>query len=553
MSLPPPPAGAVPVDSLPPPPEGAVPYTPPEHEVIHMGEPYKPSMGEKALNVAESGILGLATPMAGALQYFGINTPAKKLNEAKEALQYLGAGTPGTVADIAGQIANPIPLGKAKAVGTLGGMALQGAKAAALTPTEGTEEGYGDFLKNKAIQTAEGAGAGAVLGKAGQAILNPIVSASVQKLKDLGMTRFTPGQLLSDVPFIGEGIQKAEKAMTSLPVAGSMIQNAFRGVNEDFNRAMVNRVLAPMGQQLGKGVKAGEDMMKVMNDAIANAYDTITPKLSLGNMVYKDATNPSGFTSTVKVLNDKLADVTQGLPSAPGYDLAGMVKKEFDKHILDPLTNMAQGKSMTGEEFRNAEKNLGATAYNYLKNPQTYDVGVALRDLQGELRKELAIQNPKLAEELKGIHLAFRRHLPIEQAASMLGAEGRVFTPGQLESGIKAKGGKNAFLQGQAPLYDESQAALDVLGRNLPSSGTAERTGVMSLLGLGGAGLAGIPGALHAVAVPTLTAGAIYNKPVLGALTKLATERPDWMKALQPRASAELSRAAGLQAAQPNP
>lgn len=507
--------------------------------------------------------IGASKPIAGALQFAGINEPAKFLNRLSERFEEEGQ-TPlvSQGLDIAGQVVSPIP----SKVASVGAKALpqvanyvstagryipmaaekigipnivkyggQGAGAALLTPTTGKEESYADFLGNKATQLAEGFGLGAGLGKAGQMIMNPEVSANLQKLKDMGMKYFTPAQLMGDIPVIGKGMQAAEKAATSIPIAGNLIQSGLQNVNKDFNKAMVNQVLAPMKMKLASGVEAGEDMMRVMNDAISNAYDQITPFLNLRNKVYKDPTSPQGFTTTVKSFMDKLNEVTAGLPSAKGNNQAGMVKDEFKKLFLDPLDSQM---GLSGEAFRNAEKNLGRVAYNYIRNPATYDVGVALRELQGELRHELTLQNPKLAEELKGIHLAFRRHLPIEQAASYVGAQNRVFTPGQLESGIKAKGGKNAFLQGTAPLYPESQAALDVLGRNVPDSGTAQRA-------LVGAGLLNIPGIINAL--PAIAgSAAFYNRPVMGALTKLATERPEAMKKLQPQVSSTLAKTAGV-------
>jgi hypothetical protein len=227
--------------------------------------------------------------------------------------------------------------------------------------------------------------------------------------------------------------------------------------------------------------------------------------------------------------------------------MAGMVKEEFDKYILDPLTKLSTGKVMSGEEFRNAEKNLGRVAFGYMKDPKFYDVGVALRDLQGELRRELSFQNPKIAEELRGIHDAFIRHLPVERAASFIGAENRIFNPSQFQSAVKAETkGKGKFASGQGTFYPESQAALDVLGKTIPDSGTAGRLGVGAVTsGLGNA-VAGIPGAIKALAIPTVTAAALYNKPAMGALTKLATERPEIMKKMAPAAQKAAATVGGL-------
>jgi hypothetical protein len=272
-----------------------------------------------------------------------------------------------------------------------------------------------------------------------------------------------------------------------------------------------------------------------LNQRISNAYETITPKLKINNVSYKDPTSQTGFTTTIKSFVDKVRDVTQGLPATTENNMSEMVMKEFNKHILDPLVSKG---GMTGEEFRRAEKNLGNVAFLYMRDPRFYEVGNALRELQGELRKELINQNPKLANTLRGIHNAFIEHLPVEKAAGYLGAEGRVFSPSQLESGVRATTkGKGSFASGSGALYPESQAALDVLGKRIPDSGSAGRLGWATL-------------PMHGMAtLPTsAVTGMFYNRPMMGALTKLATaRRPEIVRRLEPEISSGLARGVGSQ------
>jgi hypothetical protein len=297
-----------------------------------------------------------------------------------------------------------------------------------------------------------------------------------------------------------------------------------------------------MGEKVPKDVKAGEELIEYVNSRVSDAYNKITPQLSLTNATYKSPASTTGFTTTTKALNDKLADVTQGLPSAQGNNLGDMVRSEFNRYILEPLAT--KGK-MTGKEFRDAEKNLGRVAYSYMRNPQYYDVGIALRELQSELRRELIYQNPKVAKELQGIHLAFRRHLPMERAASYVGAEGRVFGPSQFESAVKAETkGKGQFASGQGLMYPESQAAVNVLGKKVPDSGTAQR--LMNATAL-------MTAPLHwkASLLPTLATGSLYNVPAMKGMTALATDRPEAMRKLGEPVRGGLSQLGGVMAAQP--
>lgn len=523
------------------------------------GVPMGYGMGQKEGATLAAGASGVLQPIAGALQYAGMDKPAKMLKEAADAFKQIG-GTPAKVSEFVGEMASPLTLKAAqmgeravKAVPALSKSILArsggaGAGAAAVTPTEPTD-GYADFLAEKAKQVGLGTAGGAAAGKATQMVMSPQVSAQMQMLKDMGMKYFTPGQLASDIPLVGKGVQGMEKALTSLPVTGSLVRQGLQTSQEDFNRAIANKVLSPMGQQVPKDMPAGEKMVEYVNQRISDAYDALTPQLKITNLTYKDPTSPQGFTTTVKALNDTLKDVTFNLPSSTNLPLAQTVRDEFNRLILNPL--LKQG-GMTGEEFRAAEKALGSIANSYMRDPMKYEVGVALKELQGELRNELMNQNPALASVLQGVHQSFRRHLPYEKAAGYVGAENRVFSPGQLESAVRAqKQGKGQFASGQSLMYPEAQAGLEVLGRSLPSSGTAERMLANKAIGLG----AETAGAVMApqVMVPLALSGMLYNRPAMGALTKLATERPQVMRQMAPSATKAGAIAGGLSAAQPSP
>ena len=290
-----------------------------------------------------------------------------------------------------------------------------------------------------------------------------------------------------------------------------------------------------MGEKLPKEVQEGPQLIDYINSRIENAYDQITPKLGFKNII-----DPAAKTSTVKQFTDQLNSLSAGLP----IDSAKILRKEFNDTFLSRLDDKL---GMTGEQFRQAEKNLGQKAFAYLRNPEKYEVGLALRELQGRLRKELANQNPSLAKELRGIHDAFISHLPVERAASMVGAEGRVFSPSQLQSAIKAvdkSKNKAQFASGKVPLYQEMEDALQVLGKTLPDSGTTQRT----LTALGG--LFSLP-YLGQVLPPVAGTALLYSRPVRGALTTLATERPEAMRALSPAVESGLSRLGGFAVSEP--
>ena len=503
-------------------------------------QPKKATFGEKALATGAAALTGLAAPMAGAAEYLGINRPAQLIRDVSETTGQI-APTAAPIAEFAGSVLSPMPTkvgniaaGLLPKAQTIARMGTQGAVGAAFNPIGTAEDkDYLDFLFKKAGQIGEGGILGGVFGKGSQMLLNPKVTEKLKMLKDMGMNYFTPGQLASQIPFIGKALREGEAKSTSIPFVGSAVGEGIKTSAADMNKAMANKVLGNMGERLPSNVNAGDDMINYLNQRVSSAYDAITPRLKISNVPYKDPTSSSGFTTTTKSLVDKLRNVTQDLPSDANYNLAGIVRNEFDKHILTPLTKKGH---LTGEEFRNAEKNLGNVAYRYTKNPEFHDVGIALRQLQGELRKELIYQNPHLAKELRGIHNAFIQHLPIERAAGYLGAEGRIFSPSQLESGVRAtQKGKGNFASGKGEFYPESQAALEVMGKRIPDSGTAGRLG-WATLPMHGWGT--IPAAA--------AAAAIYNRPVMGGLTTLATgQRPKLIRELEPVISGGIARGTG--------
>lgn len=502
-----------------------------------------------------AGATGVLKPIAGALQFAGINKPAQVLSEVGKTAKDIG-GTPAKVAEFTGEVASPLPIKggamaeKLVAKTPLAGSVMarsgaQGAVQGALTPIETTQDmSYGDMLTEKAKQAGFGAGAGAVLGKGVQAVMSPQVSQKLQMLKDMGMKYFTPGQLTSQIPIVGKGMQLFEQGLTSLPFSGAVIRHGLDVSAQDFNRAMANQVLKPLNESVPKSVQAGNDMVDYVQNAVSDAYRGIENKIDFRNVV-----NPKTKQDTVGFLRDKFTDVAQDKP----IDHQKIIFDELKSTLLDGLERKGQ---LSGVEFRIAEKNLGAKANAYMKDPKTQDIGIALRQLQESLRNELTMQNPKVGNELRAIHDAFKRYLRVERAAAYRGAQEGVFSPQQFQSATEALAGRRGAATGRGMMMPEAQAATDVLGKTMPSSGTADRLLTASqaakMAGLGGAEVAaGI--AAPQVMVPLALTSMLYNRPAMNVMTKLATERPQVMKQMAGPLSQMAARGAGTQQQTPQP
>lgn len=143
--------------------------------------------------------------------------------------------TAGKVGNIGAEMAMLAPTAFIPGANTMRGAALiNGISTAALK-----EGDWKSRLKEGALSGALGAGTvGAV--KAASRVVSPEVAPDVRQLLDEGV-RLTPGQIL------GGGAKRAEEAMESIPVIGDAIKKGqSRGI-EDFNRNVLDRVLAPVG------------------------------------------------------------------------------------------------------------------------------------------------------------------------------------------------------------------------------------------------------------------------------------------------------------------
>lgn len=493
-----------------------------------------------------AGATGVLKPIAGALQFAGINKPAQQLEEVSQATKQIG-GTPASVAEFGGELASPLPMKAGSLVGKLMGrtplaksvMAQTGAQGAVqgmLTPTEVTPDmSYADMLTEKAKQGALGLAFGSAAGKGTQMLLNPKTSPSMQVLKDMGMTQFTPGQLMSDIPLVGRGIQKMEQELTSLPFAGSIIQSGLERTGQQFNRGVANKILEPIGEVLPQGIKPGNEMMGYLANKVDDAYRGLESKIKLSNF-----TDPKTKQSTTDFLLKKYIDEAADKP----IEHQRLILDEFKNALLD---NFQRKGSLSGAEFRQAEKALGGKAKAYMANPATQDVGFALRNLQDALRNELSIQNPVVGNELRASHEMFKRYLRAERAAAYRGAQEGVFSPSQFKSATETLAGRRGTATGQGMFMPESQAATSVLGRTAPDSGTAGRLMTPAMLGKT-LGLGAAEGGMNlaTMGVPLATAGMLYNPLAMKLMTQLATSRPSALKQAAPYAAPAAAKAAAL-------
>jgi len=365
-------------------------------------------------------------------------------------------------------------------------------------------------------------------------LTNPQVSARLQQLKDMGMTKFTPGQLASNFPMIGEGIQNFEKKLTSLPIAGSVIGKGIQNSFEDFNKAVGNKVLSNLGLKLTKDAPVGNKMIETIGKKISDAYDGF-----LQNASFSDAIHP--------VLGQRTSEHLSNLADSAMAKLVPGQQKMMANDIATNVTGHIQNeKVMSGDQYREVEKYLSNKSNDFYSQGMD-GLGNAYRTVLSGLRQELKDQNPLVAKQLEQAHKAFREFQPLEVAASRRGADEGVFTPDQFKSAVQQVAGKKNVAKGQGMMMPESQAASDVLGTSVPNSGTADRLAAMLSL----KGLAEGAGHFKTGFAPLIGSALMYNEPAMKAMTKIATERPNVVRKLEPVVTGALSRIGANQGSQP--
>lgn len=471
--------------------------------------------GAKVAATIGAGLQAPARLGAGLLQLAGINAPAEATEATSQYLKGI-AGFPASVAETVGETLPQLALPVTRPLM----MAAQGAGTAIGQPTtdKASLDNYFDMLLSKSREGLQGGVLGGVFGKLAQAGLKPNVSPELKMLQDMGMTRFTPGQLLSDVPLVGQGLQRAEQAATSLPLTGSMIRKGLQTTNEDFNRAMAQKVLDPIGVQIGKDVPAGRSLVDFLEETIGTGYDKVASKIDFKNVI-----DPKTKKSTYDHMMERFTDIARDKTIGQQR----IIFDEFDKTFLQAFQRK---KHLNGNEFREIEKSLGNKAKAYMRDPVLQDVGFALRDIQEAMRNELAYQNPSVGKELRSLHDAFKRYLRVERAASYIGAQEGIYSPSQMQSAVKAVGGQRPFATGRAMFQPETQAALKVMGPTMPDSGTAGRQQVGDIVRTG----LDLGAQVATTGAPLVASAGLYNPLAQKLLTNLATKRPQFMGPMQP-------------------
>lgn len=437
-----------------------------------------------------------------------VNQMVQSEEQAYQAQREKAGETGFDVARLGGNILNPasiIPatraaqLARAGGVNALGQTVVAGAVGGALQPVV-----QGD---NFAEQKAEQVGFGAVTAPIGEKVvkgvsrvMNPLVSKAEQTMRDLGVTP-TTGQTL------GGQFKTIEEFAQNLPLIGSSIENARQRVLFDFNKGVINKALQKVDDKLPADV-IGRDAIAYASDEVSKKYDDVLSKMSF-DLDFATTSNILGSLSKAKSLSPDQ-------------------RKQISDTLNDVVFGKFAGQKIDGQTYKGIESDLRKKASNYANSATASEreVGEALTDVLGVIKKELYFQNPKQTSKLRRIDSAYSDLSVINVAAANSGADNGVFTPKQFSTAVRQQDQtrrKTSFAKGRAKGQEISDAAVQVLGDTARS--TLE--GRIAASTVGGLGLLSQP----QVAIPAVVAvPPAYSESGQAVIDLLLRQRPELLR-----------------------
>jgi hypothetical protein len=466
---------------------------------------------------------GITDPLLAAGQYMG-GKPAEFSNLVLNKMKPFQEANPMTFG--AGQIGGGVLSGGAlmKGAGMIPSFAranpyLQaggvGAVAGALTPSEQGKSGL-DALAEAPQKAMYGAGGG-VLGtgvvRGAANVIGPNLDTAVRKLIGEGVN-LTPGQMM------GGMAQRIEDKLTSVPLLGDIIQSSRSKGIEEFNKAAYRRALEPIGGKVPEST--GRAGMESVKNQISGAYNELLPKLT-----YKP---DNQFLTSLSNVRNEIEGIDPDNAKKVADIVFDVVSKRLDKNG-----------EVKGEAFKVIEEKLGGLAKTFRASQDADQklMGDAYANALGELRQNLARNNPQFAEQLNKINTSFANFARLRGAGSMANTQ-EMFMPSQLANAVRAadkSSGKGATATGSALLQDLSDAGVQVLPSKIPDTGTAGRSAINALAGalLGGGGAASAqsyPVATGTAALLGAAVAAPYAPGVRNLVTMLGGKRPEVIQKL---------------------
>lgn len=417
------------------------------------------------------------------------------------------------VAGVAGGLANPlnkVGVGYVAKGGSLANVATRSAVVGAATGAA-YGSGEGRTLKDRGQNAFMGGTTGAVIGGA-----LPVVGAGAKSMAGSIGRKLAPASSSKDVKalqnagvdltygeMMGGTAKRIEDALST--ISGGIRSARDRG-QQQLNRAVINKALAPIGEKLDDATPVGREAISEMIDKTGAAMQ----KAYAGARFKPD----QKFGANLRQLATRHLDMADDTTRAQAQTIINNLMK-------GPTTRNGE---ITGKGLSALVSKLSTIKRDAYRAGGPSQFADFINDVEREVFKGIRRQKTGDIKAIADARRAYALSLRPEQAANFLGGESGVFNASQLQNTVKRFAGGargREFARGRAPLQDISDPAKNVMGTKIGSSGTAERALVLSGTASLGGLLTGNP-VLYAGIAAELVSRAAYSGPVLKIVNGLA-------------------------------
>jgi hypothetical protein len=306
-------------------------------------------------------------------------------------------------------------------------------------------------------------GMGAAAPSVVKRVLKPNTDEDIKILREAGV-RLTPAQT------IGGRVDQTEEALSKLLFGGGdmAIRSRTRAFN-DFNTAYLNQAGKFIGFQLPKDLKP-HARMKAIGEAFDNQYDTIRAQMSVAP--------DQELLDDIAMLE---AQIDDGVTFSP--ENASRLKKLLDDQLKRRTTN-----PIGGDEYKDLQSLLKKRRASFARSGNQ-EMADGVENMQAILDNAARRRSPtEVVEALDSTDRGFAMLAQAQEAARMAGNKPGEFSPAQILGRQRAADTRNrsrSFVEGDMQGQRLAEAASNILGNKLPSSGTTERAAAAGLTGTG--------------------------------------------------------------------
>lgn len=320
----------------------------------------------------------------------------------------------------------------------------------------------------------------------------------------------------------GGAVKRAVEAAKSDYHVGTGIRASEQAANASFNRALYNKVLAPIGQTVSRTGPIGRDGVADVESRLGAEYQKALPHIKL---------------SADTTLTNDLADIRTRIETSGPKEAA-----QFEAILNQDVLHHFGPTGMDGRTFKDVESDLlrQSREYKGSQDPNQRKLGYALEDTVGALRSDMErASDPKWRTKLRNINSAYAMFVRLQDAAAARKAGRGEITPADLLGAVKKNDRtvrKGSFARGDALLQGFAEDADLVLTPEVRDSGTPERQLVVGAL-RGGLEMGGMATAASAMGLPPIV-GMAADAALAGGTNLLARS------ALQRNAARQAARMA---------